>query len=87
MRGLRENLGQTKRQFGTPLKEYQKAGKCALAEHVCDTKHGITWGDSKIIATNSRHGRRRCLKARGILMSHPGHNIAVCHISGIDTHQ
>jgi exonuclease VII small subunit len=40
-------LGQSKRQFGTRVKEHQKVvstlnnGKLALAEHVCDTKHEI----------------------------------------------
>ena len=43
----KEYLGQSKRQFGTRLKEHQKAvstldkGKSALAEHVCYTKHEI----------------------------------------------
>jgi hypothetical protein len=42
-------LGQSKRQFGTRLKEHQMAvstldkGKSALAEHVCYTKHEIAW--------------------------------------------
>ena len=41
----KEYLGQSKRQFGTRLKEHQNAvstldkGKSALAEHVCYTKH------------------------------------------------
>ena len=40
----KEYLGQSKHQFGTRLKEHQKAvstlnkGKSALAEHMCDTK-------------------------------------------------
>ena len=44
-----EYLGQSKRQVGTRLKEYQKAvstsdkGKSALAEHICYTKHEIAW--------------------------------------------
>jgi hypothetical protein len=48
----KEYLGQSKRQFGTRLKEHQKAvstlnkGKSALAEHVCDTKHEIAWENS-----------------------------------------
>jgi hypothetical protein len=48
-------LGQSKRQFGTRLKEHQKAvwtldkGKSALAEHVCYTKHEIAWENSKVI--------------------------------------
>jgi hypothetical protein len=42
-----------KRGYG--LKEHQKAvsalnkGKSALAEHVCDTKHEITWENSKVV--------------------------------------
>ena len=57
----KEYLGQSKRQFGTRLKEHQKAvstldkGKSALAEHVCYTKHEIAWDD---------------LFARGIYASH-----------------
>jgi hypothetical protein len=54
----KEYLGQSKRQFGTRLKEHQKAvstlnkWKLALAEHVCDTKHTIAWENSKVITTN-----------------------------------
>ena len=50
----KEYLDQSKRQFGTRLKEHQKAvstfnkGKSALAEHVCDTKHEIAWENSKV---------------------------------------
>jgi hypothetical protein len=61
-------LGQSKRQFGTRLKEHQKAvstldkGKSALAEHVCDTKHEIVWENSKVITTNNRYGQRLCLE-------------------------
>jgi hypothetical protein len=62
-------LGQSKRQFGTPLKEHQKAvstldkGKSALAEHVCYTKHEIAWENSKVITTSNRYGKKRCLEA------------------------
>ncbi len=65
----------SKRQFGTRLKEHQKAvstlnkGKSALAEHVCDTKHAIAWENSKIITTNNRYGQRRCLEAWHINMN------------------
>ena len=51
----KEYLGQSKRQFGTRLKEHQKAvstldkGKSALAEHVCFTKHEIAWENSTVI--------------------------------------
>ncbi len=71
----KEYLGQSKRQFGTRLKEHQKAvstlnkGKSALAEHVCDTKHAIAWENSKIITTNNRYGQRRCLEAWHINMN------------------
>jgi hypothetical protein len=57
---------QSKRQFGTRLKEHQKAvstldkGKSALAEHVCYTKHVIAWENSKVITTNNRYGQRLC---------------------------
>ena len=63
----KEYLGEKKRQFGTRLKEYQKAvfnldsSKSALAEHVCQTSHNIAWDDSKVITTNDRYGQRRCL--------------------------
>ena len=65
----KEYLGQSKRQFGTRLKEHQEAvstldkGKSALAEHVCYTKHAIAWGNSKVITTNNRYGQRLCLEA------------------------
>jgi hypothetical protein len=58
-------LGQSKRQFGTRLKEHQKAvstsnkAKSALAEHVCDTKHELARENSKVITTNNRCGQRR----------------------------
>ena len=48
----KEYLGQSKRQFGTRLKEHQKSvstldkGKSALSEHVCYTKHEIAWENS-----------------------------------------
>jgi hypothetical protein len=69
-------LGQSKRQFGTRLKEHQKAvstldkGKSALAGHVCYTKHEIAWENSKVITTNKRYGQRLCLEAWHINMSH-----------------
>jgi hypothetical protein len=68
-------LGQSKRQFGTRLKEHQKAvstldkGNSALAEHVCYTKHDIGWENSKVITTNNRYGERLCLEAWHINMS------------------
>jgi hypothetical protein len=54
-------LGQSKRQFGTRLKEHQKdfstlnKEKSALAEHVRDTKHEIAWEIPKIITTNNHY--------------------------------
>ena len=54
----KEYLGQSKRQFGTRLKEHQKAvptlskGKSVLAEHVGDTKYEIAWENSKVNTTN-----------------------------------
>ena len=71
----KEYLGQSKRQFGTRLKEHRKAvstldkGKSALAEHVCYTKHEIAWENSKVITTNNRYGQRLCLEAWHINMS------------------
>ena len=71
----KEYLGQSKRQFGTRLKEHQKTvstldkGKSALAEHVCYTKHEIAWKNSKVITTNNRYGQRLCLEAWHINMS------------------
>ncbi len=62
----KEYLGQSKRQFGTRLKEHQKAvstlnkGKSAFA---------IAWENSKIITTNNRYGQRRCLEAWHINMN------------------
>jgi hypothetical protein len=64
----KEYLGQSKRQFGTRLKEHHK-GKSALAGHVCYTKHEIAWEDSKVINTNNRYGQRLCLEAWHINMS------------------
>ena len=64
-----EYIGQTKRQFGTRLKEHQKAvslskrDNSALSEHTCQTNHSIAWGNSKIITTNRRYHQRRCLEA------------------------
>ena len=52
-----EYIGQTKRQFGTRLKEHQKAvflckkENSALSEHTCLTNHTIGWDNSKIITT------------------------------------
>ena len=56
-----EYIGQTKRQFGTRLKEHQKAvffckkENSALLEHTCLTNHTIGWDNSKIITTNRRY--------------------------------
>ena len=53
-----EYNGQTKRQFGTRLKEHQQAvffckkENSALLEHTCLTNHTIGWDNSKIITTN-----------------------------------
>ena len=64
-----EYIGQTKRQFGTRLKEHQKAvffckkENSALSEHTCLTNHTIGWDKSKIITTNRRYHQRLCLEA------------------------
>ena len=58
------DLGKTKRQFSTCLKEHQRvvsnsnSSKSALAKHVCETSHNIAWDDSRIITTNNRYGLR-----------------------------
>jgi hypothetical protein len=71
----KEYLGQSKRQFGTRIKEHQKTvstlakGKSTLAKHVCYTKHEIAWENSKVITTNNRYGQRLCLEAWDINMS------------------
>ena len=56
-----EYIGQAKRQFGTRLKEHQKAvflcrkENSTLSEHTCLTNHTIGWDNSKIITTNRRY--------------------------------
>jgi hypothetical protein len=68
-------LGQSIRQFGTRLKEHQKAvstlhkKKSALAEHVCNNKHDIAWENSEVITTNNRYGQRLCIETWHINMS------------------
>ena len=55
-----EYIGQTKRQFGTRLKEHQKPvffckkENSALSEHTCLSNHMGGWDNSKIITTNRR---------------------------------
>ena len=69
-------IGQTKRQFGTLLKEHQKAvffcknENSALSEHTCLTNHTIGWDKSKIITTNRRYHQRLCLEAWHINSAH-----------------
>ena len=64
-----EYIGRTKRQFGTRLKEYQKAvffrkkGNSALSEHTCLTNHTIGSDKSKIFSTDWRYRQRLCLEA------------------------
>ena len=71
-----EYIGQTKRQFGTRLKEHQKAvflckkENSALLEHTCLTNHTIGWNNSKIITTNLRYHQRLCLEAWHINSAH-----------------
>ena len=71
-----EYIGQTKRQFGTRLKEHQKAvffckkENSALSEHTCLTNHTIGWDKSKIITTNRRYHQRLCLEAWHINSAH-----------------
>ena len=69
-------IGQTKRQFGTRLKEQQKAvflckkEDSALSEHTCLTKYTIGRDNSKIITTNRRYHQRLCLEAWHINSAH-----------------
>ena len=62
-----EYVGQTKRQFGTRLKEHQKAvffckkENSALSEHTYLTNHTIGWDKSKIITTNRCWSEERIL--------------------------
>ena len=71
-----ECIGQIKRQFGTRLKEHQKAvffckkENSALSEHICLTNHTIGWNNSKIINTNRRYHQPLCLEARHINSAH-----------------
>ena len=68
--------GQTKLQFGTRLKEHQKAvffckrENSALSEHTCLTNHTIGWDKSNIITTNRRYHQRLCLEAWHINSAH-----------------
>ena len=63
-------------QFGTRLKEHQKAvflckkENSALSEHTCLTNHTIGWDNSKIITTNRRYHQRLCLEAWHINSAH-----------------
>ena len=53
---------QTKRQFGTSLKEHHlRKENSAQSEHTCLTNHTIRWDKSKIITTNRRYHQRLCL--------------------------
>ncbi|CAH3112218.1 unnamed protein product, partial [Pocillopora meandrina] len=71
-----EYIGQTKRQFGTRLKEHQKAvflckkENSALSEYTCLTNHTIGWDNSKIITTIRRYHQRLCLEAWHINSAH-----------------
>ena len=71
-----EYIGQTKRLFGTRLKEHQKAvfpskkDNSALSQHTCQTNHMIAWDNSKIITTNRRYHQGRCLEAWHINSAH-----------------
>ena len=71
-----EYIGQTKRQFGTRLKEHQKAvffckkENSALSEHKCLTNQTIGWDKSKIVTTNRRYYQRLCLEAWHINSAH-----------------
>ena len=71
-----EYIGQTKRQFGTRLKEHQKVvffcekENSALSKHTCLNNHTIGWDKSTIIITNRRYHQRLCLEAWHINSAH-----------------
>ena len=71
-----EYIGQTKRQFGTRLKEHQKAvffckkENSALSGHACLTNYTIGWDNSKIITTNRHYHQCLCLEAWHIHSAH-----------------
>ena len=71
-----EYVGQTKRQFGTRLKEHQKAfffckkENSALSEHTCLTNHKIGWDKSTIMTTSWLYHQGLCLKAWHINSAH-----------------
>ena len=71
-----EYIGQTKRQFGTRLKEHQRAvsfckkENSALSEHTCLVNLTIGWDKSKIIATYRCYHQRLCLEAWHINSAH-----------------
>ena len=64
-----EYIGQTKRQFGTHLKEHKKAvffckkENSTSSEHTCLNNHTIGWDNSTTITTKRRYHQRLCLEA------------------------
>ena len=62
-------IGQTRRQFGTRLKEHQRAvsfcekENLALSEHTCLINHTIGWDNSKIFTSYRCYHQSLCLKA------------------------
>ena len=64
-----EYIGQTKRQFGTHLKEHKKAvffckkENSTSSEDTCLTNHTIGWDNSTTITTKRRYHQRLCLEA------------------------
>ena len=71
-----EYIGHTKREFGTRLKEHQKAiffckkENSALSERTCLTNHTNGCEKSKIITTNRRYNQCLCLEAWHINSAH-----------------
>ena len=69
-------IGQTKRHFGTRLKEHQRAvsfckrKNSALSEHTCLINHTIGWDNSKIITSYRCYHQRLCLEAWHINSAH-----------------
>ena len=71
-----EHIGQTKRQFGTRLKEHQWAvsfcekENSALSEHTCLINHTIGWDSYKIISSYRCYHQSLCLEAWHINSAH-----------------
>ena len=69
-------IWQTRRQFGTRLKEHQRAvsfcekQNSALSEHTCLINHTIGWDNYKIISSYRCYHQSLCLEAWHINFAH-----------------